>query len=46
MSQENVVQLKTKQSHETVETRPVVTKKVASSDISVPTAGEGEWEDI
>ena len=46
MSQENVVQLKTKQSNETVEERPVITKKVASSDISVPTAGEGEWEDI
>jgi methyl-accepting chemotaxis protein len=50
-SQENVVQLKTKQEQKlkekkSIEEKPIAAKKVASSDISVPTASEGEWEDI
>lgn len=47
-TQENVVQISSKQkkTNTPVTSASIPEKKVASSDISVPTASEGEWEDI
>ena len=44
VEESNVVQAKTEE--KPVKKEPVVEKKIASSDIAVPSAADGDWEDI